>query len=98
MRTLADLFGHAQPWFAGAACATAGCPEAWYPAADNDSRQEYLYAKTICGTCPVRVDCLEYALENRERYGMWGQATPADRARILRQRGADPIPGLRGVA
>ena len=29
-------------------------------------------AKTICTTCEVRGECLEYALQNDERFGIWG--------------------------
>lgn len=29
-------------------------------------------AKAICASCPVRNDCLEYALTVKERYGIWG--------------------------
>jgi WhiB family redox-sensing transcriptional regulator len=34
----------------------------------------------------VRQTCLEYALANRERDGVWGGATEKERRRILRQR------------
>ena len=40
------------------------------------------YAKGICMTCPVRLDCLNYALENDERYGIYGGASARDRERI----------------
>ncbi|WP_407672362.1 WhiB family transcriptional regulator [Parafrankia discariae] len=29
-------------------------------------------AKRICSGCEVRAECLEYALENDERFGIWG--------------------------
>jgi len=29
-------------------------------------------AKTLCGTCPVRAECLAGALERREPWGVWG--------------------------
>ena len=40
-------------------------------------------AKAICATCPVREECLEYALETRPGDGVWGgltsiEAPPAD--------------------
>ena len=43
-------------------------------------------AKAICAQCPVRQACLEYALTNRERDGVWGGATERERRRIIRQR------------
>ena len=30
------------------------------------------FAKTLCATCPVRLDCLNGALERREPWGVWG--------------------------
>lgn len=43
-------------------------------------------AQAICAECPVKVDCLEYALKNRINHGVWGGASEKDRRRILRQR------------
>ncbi|WP_432114692.1 WhiB family transcriptional regulator [Streptomyces sp. S1] len=36
-------------------------------------------AKTICGPCPVKRDCFNYALDNDIRSGMWGGMTEAER-------------------
>lgn len=36
-------------------------------------------AKELCGWCPVRSDCLNYALENGLRDGVWGGLTEAER-------------------
>lgn len=43
-------------------------------------------AKAICGACKVRERCLEFALDRRERDGVWGGATEKERRRMLRQR------------
>lgn len=37
-------------------------------------------ARQICDTCPVAVECLEYAINNGERYGIWG-GTPVRKRR-----------------
>jgi WhiB family redox-sensing transcriptional regulator len=43
-------------------------------------------AKEICVHCSVRQECLEYALENREPYGIWGGMTELERRALLRRR------------
>jgi WhiB family transcriptional regulator, redox-sensing transcriptional regulator len=42
----------------------------------------------ICVDCPVRVDCLEYALRHGIDQGVWGGASERQRRRIRRQRRA----------
>jgi WhiB family transcriptional regulator, redox-sensing transcriptional regulator len=37
--------------------------------------------------CEVRAECLEYALENDERFGIWGGLSERERRRIKRQVG-----------
>lgn len=39
-------------------------------------------AKRICQPCPVRDQCLRYALESGEPYGVWGGLTPIERFRV----------------
>ncbi len=56
--------------------------EVFYPASDDDAGA----AKAICAECAVRETCLEWALANREREGIWGGATERERRRIQRQR------------
>ena len=34
--------------------------------------QEKAEAKTLCGECPVKSQCLQWALEHRKIYGIWG--------------------------
>ena len=43
-------------------------------------------AKAVCTTCPVREECLEYALDAREAYGIWGGLTELERKALLRRR------------
>ena len=48
-----------------------------------DAKKDRL-AKTICNLCPVRTDCLQYALDNEET-GVWGGLNDADRTRLVRK-------------
>lgn len=57
-------------------------PDIFFPVSDEEAVQ----AKIICGQCPVREACLEWALATRERDGVWGGATERERRRMIRQR------------
>jgi len=46
-------------------------------------------ARAICARCPVRVDCLEYALRIREPPGVWGGLNEQQRRALLRERDRD---------
>jgi WhiB family redox-sensing transcriptional regulator len=54
----------------------------FYPENDEDAE----IAKQVCHECGVRTACLEFALESREKVGVWGGATERERRRMLRQR------------
>ena len=51
---------------------------------EKDAREAR--AKSICVRCPVRVECLEYALRNREPHGIWGGLNEAERKALIRER------------
>jgi WhiB family transcriptional regulator, redox-sensing transcriptional regulator len=68
-------------WRQHAACSGLE-PEVFYPVSDEQTEE----AKAICRECPVREPCLDYALANRERDGVWGGATERERRRMIRQR------------
>jgi WhiB family redox-sensing transcriptional regulator len=40
-------------------------------------------AKAICARCPVKVECLDWALVTREPHGVWGGCSESDRKQIL---------------
>jgi WhiB family redox-sensing transcriptional regulator len=58
-------------------------PEAFFPEKGGSTRE----AKRICQRCDVRAECLEYALANRERFGIWGGMAERDRRALLSIRG-----------
>ena len=43
-------------------------------------------AKRVCAGCEVRRECLDYALDNCERFGVFGGTTPKQRRRMRRER------------
>jgi WhiB family transcriptional regulator, redox-sensing transcriptional regulator len=47
------------------------------------ARRHEAQAKQICATCPVRAQCLAWALESREPWGVWGGLTPSERSELL---------------
>lgn len=51
----------------------------------GDTSSFYDEARTICVQCPARDECLDHALAEKERYGMWGGLTPIERRRIERK-------------
>lgn len=65
-------------FMADALCAQTD-PETFYDPSSVDD------AKAICAACPVRTDCLTWALETRDRFAVLGGMTPAERARPARR-------------
>lgn len=41
-------------------------------------------ARNVCADCPVRLNCLSYALDNRENFGVWGALTERERRAMLK--------------
>jgi WhiB family transcriptional regulator, redox-sensing transcriptional regulator len=77
---LAEEDGEEQDWQERALCAQTD-PEAFFPEKGGSTRE----AKKVCQTCEVRVECLEAALMNDERFGIWGGLSERER-RKLRKR------------
>jgi len=68
-------------WFDDAACRDADTT-VFFPTTDALAAE----AKAICELCPVREECLEYALETRPSDGVWGGLTALERHRVIRRR------------
>jgi WhiB family transcriptional regulator, redox-sensing transcriptional regulator len=49
-------------------------------------RRREAAAKAVCARCPVQDACADYALANREPYGVWGGLSEAEREAIWRGR------------
>ncbi len=68
-----------EQWQDRALCAQTD-PEAFFPEKGGSTRE----AKRICLGCEVRGECLEYALANDERFGIWGGLSERARRRLKR--------------
>lgn len=80
---LSELFGEdegALSWQERALCAQTD-PEAFFPEKGGSTRE----AKRVCTSCEVRAECLEYALEHDERFGIWGGLSERERRKLKRR-------------
>ena len=78
----------AMPWEGGSAAEDGGwrldalCaetdPESFFPEKGGSTRE----AKRVCSGCEVRAECLEFALANDERFGIWGGLSERERRRL----------------
>ena len=71
-------------WTADALCAQTD-PEAFFPELGGSTKQ----AKAICRSCLVRAECLETALVQNERFGIWGGLSESERRRFRRRHAAE---------
>lgn len=69
-------------WQADALCAQTD-PEAFFPEKGGSTRD----AKRVCEACIVKDRCLDYAMDNDERFGIWGGLSERERRRLRRLRG-----------
>jgi len=57
-------------------------PDLFFPERGDSTRE----AKEVCRGCVVREDCLEHALANGEKFGIWGGLSERERRRVRRSR------------
>ena len=55
-------------------------PEIFFPEKGGSTKE----AKLVCRRCPVRAECLEYALQIGDRFGIYGGLSPQERRRLRR--------------
>lgn len=53
-------------------------PELFFPVKGGSTRE----AKKVCANCTVRAECLSYALEHDERFGIWGGLSERERRKL----------------
>lgn len=66
-------------WQTDALCAQTD-PEAFFPEKGGSTRD----AKRVCSACPVRDECLDYAMAHDEKFGIWGGLSERERRRLRR--------------
>lgn len=57
-------------------------PHAFYPEDYSDPylrKTMTILAKALCDSCPIKLQCFEYALETGQEYGIWGGTLPSER-------------------
>ncbi len=69
-------------WQARAACRGVD-PDLFFPERTT-SNQDVERAKAVCGSCPVRDECLEYGLH--DEFGVWGGRAGGDRKKLRNRR------------
>ncbi|UXE03029.1 WhiB family transcription factor [Mycobacterium phage GigiOuiOui] len=62
-------------------------PEVFFPGKGESAKP----AKRICARCEVRAECLEFALANRENYGVFGGLSERERRPLLKANGEDQV-------
>lgn len=83
-RTLVDD----EPWRDDALCSQTD-PEAFFPEKGGSTRD----AKSVCTTCTVAAECLDYAIANDERFGIWGGLSERERRKLAKaMRETNPNP------
>jgi WhiB family transcriptional regulator, redox-sensing transcriptional regulator len=69
-------------------------PDLFFPERGASTRE----AKEVCRGCVVREDCLEFALTNSEKFGIWGGLSERERRRIRRRRAVERRAAAGGAA
>ena len=79
-----ELIGGMPSWTEDANCKGSDA-DIFFPERGASTRK----AKAICRACSVQSECLEFAIENSEKFGIWGGLSERERRRIKRQRVQD---------
>ena len=84
LRTLPDI--EPPPWREDSACREESSRASFFPGGDRGKTLTMATeAKRVCRGCPVKIDCLLYAIETQQEYGVWGGATVPERRKLIRR-------------
>jgi WhiB family redox-sensing transcriptional regulator len=82
---------HREEWLDAGACRQED-PELFFPiTSSGPSARQIDAAKAVCQRCGVQDQCLHYALESHQNYGVWGGTSEEERGQM------DPSPGHAGA-
>jgi WhiB family redox-sensing transcriptional regulator len=81
---------HREEWLDAGACRNED-PELFFPiTSSGPSAQQIEAAKAVCQRCGVQDQCLHYALESHQSYGVWGGTSEEERGRMSAPHAASP--------
>ena len=84
-------------WRSRSACLDAD-PELFFPLSSmGPSLEQLAEAKQICRRCPVRSECLEFALSTQQAHGVWGGTSEEERRRLVAARSDGRRPAMAGA-
>jgi len=84
------MIEYASNWRAESACLNTD-PDVFFPVAVGTAAGKLVTrALRICDGCPVKQQCLDYAMRSGEKDGIWGGTTPEERIRARRARNRRP--------
>ncbi|MEU2789932.1 WhiB family transcriptional regulator [Streptomyces sp. NPDC007100] len=73
-------------WWQRAACLDED-PELFFPVGvTGPAAQQHADAKAVCHRCPVAAECLDWALETGQNYGIWGGTDEEERRKLTTHR------------
>jgi WhiB family transcriptional regulator, redox-sensing transcriptional regulator len=78
------MIEYANNWRAASACLNAD-PDMFFPVAVGTAASSQVSrALRMCQACPVKQQCLDFAVQSGEKEGIWGGTTPEERVRARR--------------
>lgn len=83
---LSELTNGELDWRADAACRDYERRHVFFPGRGGLTQSDVHEARAVCAGCPVKAECLDYALRHHERLGVWGGTTEKQRRPLMRLR------------
>ena len=82
-----ELVNNTTEWKWDAACQGMG-PDIFYLELGQtiENKMRLAQARQICAKCTVRIDCLNYAMDNQIGTGIWAGTTPMQRKKLRHER------------